>query len=188
MQAMQYVIKLPADYDMAVIRHRVATRAAALDGFPGLGLKAYLIRDKQYAPFYLWNDPDGMNRFLWTGGFRGIVTDFGRPTVRHWIGLAYAAGSRSELPTTATRHVIAVPEDVDPQRFVTEAVEHLDPTGSYCTALAVDPDRWELVRFTLWAGEPGEGTPGTRYEVLRLNVPELDQLAGSAPGRWGGPV
>ncbi|WP_433257560.1 DUF4865 family protein [Streptosporangium sp. CA-135522] len=35
---MQYEITLPADYDMKIIRHRVATRGSAMDAFPGLGL------------------------------------------------------------------------------------------------------------------------------------------------------
>lgn len=39
---MQCEITLPADYDMAIIRHRVATRGASTDAFVGLGLKAYL--------------------------------------------------------------------------------------------------------------------------------------------------
>ncbi|MEV7966178.1 DUF4865 family protein [Sphaerisporangium sp. NPDC088356] len=58
---MQYEITLPADYDMAIIRHRVATKGTALDGFRGLGLKAYAIRQRgfggspvnQYVPSYL---------------------------------------------------------------------------------------------------------------------------------------
>ncbi len=68
---------------------------AQLDDFDGLGLKAYLVQDQangaivnQYAPFYLWNDPAGMGRFLWGGGFfTGICKSFGRPTVRHWTGV-----------------------------------------------------------------------------------------------------
>jgi len=90
MYAMQYRITLPADYEMDIIRRRVATRGSALDAFDGLGLKAYLVRDRangspinQYAPFYLWADAAGMRRFLWGGaGFGGIVADFGRPAVR----------------------------------------------------------------------------------------------------------
>jgi transposase InsO family protein len=46
-----------------------------LPAFPGLGLKAYLIRERnvaaslvnQYAPFYLWASIDGRARFLWGG-------------------------------------------------------------------------------------------------------------------------
>lgn len=65
MIAMQYAIALPADYDLGVIRQRVATRGAAMDAFPGLGLKAYGIRERgvrgarvnEYAPFYLVGEP-----------------------------------------------------------------------------------------------------------------------------------
>jgi hypothetical protein len=104
---------------MKIIRERVATRGAALDDFPGLGLKAYLIRERgvdgspvnQYAPFYLWQSPAGMNRFLWGGeGFHGIVRDFGRPAVRHWTGVALEHGpSRTDLPRYATRRNGALP-------------------------------------------------------------------------------
>jgi len=70
MYAMQYEITLPADYDMKIIRNRVEKRGHLLDTFPGLGLKAYLIRERgmddspinQYAPFYLWASINGMTR------------------------------------------------------------------------------------------------------------------------------
>ncbi len=39
MHAKQYEITLPADYDMGVIRERVATKGHLLDAFPGLGFK-----------------------------------------------------------------------------------------------------------------------------------------------------
>lgn len=71
MHAMQYEITLPADYDMGIVHERVAARGRLLDAFPGLGLKAYLVRERgadspvnQYAPFYLWVTPEGMNSFL----------------------------------------------------------------------------------------------------------------------------
>jgi hypothetical protein len=100
MSALRYQITLPADYDMDIIRRRIATRGSALDAFDGLGLKAYLVRDRangssinQYAPFYLWADTAGMREFLWGGaGFGGIVADFGRPAVRHYTGAAFRPG------------------------------------------------------------------------------------------------
>ena len=42
----QYTIGLPADYDMAIIRKRVADKAPAFDTFPGLGIKTFMIREK----------------------------------------------------------------------------------------------------------------------------------------------
>jgi hypothetical protein len=188
MHAMQYEITLPADYDMRIIRERVATRGPTLDGFPGLGLKAYLIRERgvesspvnQYAPFYLWESPAGMNRFLWGGGgFHGIVSDFGRPAVRHWTGAALEHGpDRGSVPRAATRRTEPFPAEEDPAETVERALGDLRSRtpGVHSTALAVDPHLWELVHFTLWARDPAPGTPGVRYEVLHLSTPGLDAI------------
>jgi hypothetical protein len=177
MYAMQYEITLPADYDMQIIRKRVETRGHLLDGFGGLGLKAYLIREgdpvNQYAPFYLWRSTTGMNRFLWGGGgFQGIVADFGRPPVRHWTGVAFEYGpQRDVVPRAATRRIQRLPQDEDPSVAVAQALtETKADAGTHSTALAIDPTSWELVHFTLWA-EAAKG-PGTHYEVLHLSTSE----------------
>ncbi|MGQ4726529.1 DUF4865 family protein [Streptomyces sp. Ju416(a)] len=187
MHAMQYEITLPADYDMGIIRTRVADKGHLLDGFPGLGLKAYLIRERaagapvnQYAPFYLWNTPEGMNAFLWSAGFQGLVDDFGRPEVQHWTGLAYEEGpSSGALPRAAVRSRRPVPSDVRPADAVSAALEEAHRTaalpGVVATALAVDPRRWELTRFTLWE-RPEPGAAGESYEVLHLSSPEAGRL------------
>lgn len=81
---MQYQITLPADYDMRIIRSRVANKGASFDTFTGLGLKCFLIREKgkfgaqanQYSPVYLWPQVDAMWGFLAGpafGGIKGIV-------------------------------------------------------------------------------------------------------------------
>ncbi|WP_269859265.1 DUF4865 family protein [Streptomyces sp. RPT161] len=189
MYAMQYQITLPADYDMEIIRRRVRTRGSALDAFPGLGLKAYLIRERekgspvnQYAPFYLWHSIDGMNRFLWGGGgFHGIVDDFGRPPVEHWTGVGYERGPAfASTPRAATRRTQPVPSGIDPTSFVSRELDMLREHGSapavHSSALAIDPRHWELVRFTLWErlAERPEGETG--YEVLHLSSPHLAEL------------
>ncbi|MFF1838929.1 DUF4865 family protein [Streptomyces sp. NPDC058231] len=187
MHAMQYEITLPADYDMEIIRTRVATRGHLLDTFPGLGIKAYLMRERgkhspvnQYAPLYLWTTPAGMNSFLLGPGFQGLVDDFGRPEVQHWTGLSYAEGAASAaLPRTATRHRERIPASVAPAAAVEESLERscrlAKTPGAIATALAVDPRRWELLHFTLWEHDDPEA-PGDRYEVLRLCVPERARL------------
>lgn len=187
MHAMQYEITLPADYDMKIIRERVATRGHLLDDFAGLGMKAYLIRERgdaspvnQYAPLYLWSAPEGMNSFLWGPGFQGVVDDFGRPSVRHWTGLHFQEGPASgALPRTAVRRRERIPDTVRPAEAVDAALEEnrraaLRP-GTVATALAVDPRHWELLHFTLWEQEPPAG-PGDRYEVLHLSAPERGLL------------
>ncbi|MFE7590021.1 DUF4865 family protein [Kitasatospora sp. NPDC057512] len=191
MHAMQYEITLPADYDMGVIRKRVADKGHLLDAHPGLGLKAYLVRERgrqgspvnQYAPFYLWRTAEGMNGFLWGPGFRGLSADFGRPAVRHWLGagLAHGApsavGERAEPPTTATRATVRLPEGADPAEAVERALADLPAHPDLHTAaVAVDPSRWELLSFALWHGPAPEDAPGVRYQVLHLSRPELDRL------------
>lgn len=187
MHAMQYEITLPADYDMGVIRDRVATKGPLLDDFPGLGIKAYLIRERgenspvnQYAPFYLWSTPQGMNSFLWGPGFQGIVRDFGRPEVHHWAGLQYEEGpSSTALPRTATRRRVPVPASAAPADAVGAALEESSrlakAPGAVATALAVDPRHWELIHFTLWDRLAPE-EPGERFEVLHLSQPERGDL------------
>ncbi|RJL31967.1 DUF4865 family protein [Bailinhaonella thermotolerans] len=194
MYAMQYEITLPADYDMRIIRERVATRGHALDDFEGLGFKAYLIRERaagspvnQYAPFYLWDDTGGMNRFLWGGaGFAGIVRDFGRPAVHHWTGVQWERGPAhgASPPRAASRYVRAIPALEDPSAAVTKAAEELAARarmpGVYATVLAVDPRHWEMVHFTLWQ-ESVEEVGGDHYEVLHLSRPQLDEVKTGRP-------
>lgn len=190
MYAMQYEIALPADYDMKVIRDRVATRGHLMDAYEGLGLKAFLIRERgldgspvnQYAPFYLWDDTGGMNRFLWGGGgFGGIVEDFGRPAVNHWTGVAFGFGpARDASPRGASRLVERIAAGADPAAAVGAAVvaweQRVASPGVHCSVLAVDPRRWEIVRFTLWEAAAPAGVDGERYEVLHLAAPHLGEV------------
>ncbi|HEU5036670.1 MAG TPA: DUF4865 family protein [Nocardioides sp.] len=189
MQLMQYEITLPADYDMGIIRHRVATRGSRTDDFPDLGLKAYLVRERgrhdapvnQYAPFYLWAGQAGMNRFLFGPPFEGIRADFGRPTVRTWrtIGV-FDGASPSRLPIAATRDIVAV----DPDDALEGVVDRLlDQSAALASqpalnviGVGIDPFTWQLVRFALWNAEPPCEAAGDRYEVLHLSQPHRPSL------------
>ncbi|MFF4183272.1 DUF4865 family protein [Streptomyces sp. NPDC001691] len=178
MHALQYEITLPADYDMEIIRKRVATRGHLLDDFPGLGLKAYLMRERaagspvnSYATFYLWSTAEGMNSFLWGPGFQGLVDDFGRPRVQLLTGLSYQEGPASgAAPAAATRVRVPVPHNVEPARFVADEAAGETAPGVVASAVAIDPSRWELVRFTLWE-QPDPPARGERFQVLHLSQP-----------------
>ncbi|MFF0752494.1 DUF4865 family protein [Streptomyces sp. NPDC004267] len=192
MHATQYDITLPADYDMRIIRERVATRGHLLDDFPGLGLKAYLMRERadgspvnQYAPFYLWATAAGMNDFLWGPGFQGIVSDFGRPVVQHWTVLAYDEGPAAACPPrAATRRRGPVPERLSPAEAMERVLERhaveAKADGVVARAVAVDPRHWELLTFTLWADEGAAEPNADRFQVLHLSAPGR---SGIAPGR-----
>jgi len=187
--AMQYEIPLPADYDMQIIRERVAANGHLLDDFQGLGLKAYLIRERgkdgsaanQYAPFYLWNTTDGMARFLWRGGgFSALVGSFGRPPVQTWTGLGALRGPAFyERPTMATRSFERLVPDADPKSLVEGAEQQIAEgalhPGVCVAACAIDARDWTIIRFTLWA-EPAPPGEHVRFEVLHLCRPEIEAV------------
>ncbi|MGW0629053.1 DUF4865 family protein [Streptomyces sp. NPDC002758] len=188
MHAMQYELTLPADYDMGIIRGRVARVGHLLDDWEGLGLKGYLIRERgvygspvnQYGPFYLWNAVEGMNRFLWAGAFQGLVDDFGRPEVRQWTGLAYEAGGGAGAPALiAVRRRQPVPDEAELSDLMADAVRETGrlaaEDGAVLAAAAVDTSRWELVHFSLWAHDEPKAS-GDVFQVLHLSAPGLDRL------------
>jgi len=174
---MHYAITLPADYDMGIIRERVATKGHLLDDFGGLGFKAFLMRERgvdgspvnQYAPFYLWHTVEGMNDFLWGPGFRTLSADFGRPVVHHWTGLHFATGPEADrVPKAATLHVEHLPADADPATLI-DRQPHVGD-GVHSAVRAIDTRNWELVTFTLWADEAPQDA-GSRFQVLHLARP-----------------
>ncbi|MGW7078107.1 DUF4865 family protein [Streptomyces sp. NPDC054866] len=194
MHAMQYEITLPADYDMGIIRHRVATKGHLLDNYPGLGAKAYLIRERgvdgspvnQYAPFYLWNTPEGMNSFLWGPGFQGIVDDFGRPEVQHWTGLAFVEGVASDAASDAApsakaaiRRRMRIPPGTPVGALATELVHEAErlarQDGALYAAAAIDPRTWEALHFSVWDHASPKGQ-GDVFQVLHLSAPERHLL------------
>ncbi|MCD7440963.1 DUF4865 family protein [Streptomyces lincolnensis] len=188
MHAMQYELTLPADYDMGVIRSRVARVGHLLDDWEGLGFKTYLMRERgvdgspvnQYAPFYLWNTVEGMNSFLWGGAFQGLSEDFGRPSVRQWTGVAYEEGGAVGAPArVAVRRRRPVPEGVELAGFMAEAVGEAErlagEEGAVCAAAAVDTARWELVHFSLWAHRTPKAE-GEVFEVLHVSAPGRERL------------
>ncbi|MYW48244.1 DUF4865 family protein [Streptomyces sp. SID161] len=186
MHAMQYELTLPADYDMDVIRARVARVKPLLEDWEGLGCKAYLVRERgvhgspvnQYAPFYLWNTAEGMNRFLWGGPFQRLVDDFGRPAVRQWTGLAVAEGGGAR-PAFAVRRRQPVPQGVELTPLMEDAAAATErlaaQEGAVLAAAAVDAHRWELVHFSLWEQDT-PAADGDVFEVLHLSAPGRDRL------------
>lgn len=188
MHAMQYEMTLPADYDMRIVRDRVERLGHFLDDWDGLGVKAYLMRERgvhgspvnQYAPFYLWNTMKGMNSLLWGGPFQGLAVDFGRPVVRQWSGVACEDGGRADSAAVlAVRQRVPVPEGVVLSEFMAEAVRETGRLaardGAVLAATAVDTGRWELVRFSLWSHEAPDAE-GEVFRVLHLSAPGRETL------------
>ncbi|MGF1429372.1 DUF4865 family protein [Kitasatospora sp. LaBMicrA B282] len=192
---MQYSLTLPADYDMAAFRERILGIRHVYDDLPGLGLKAYLWRERgvagspvnQYALFYLWHDAAAMAHFLTSADRFGRIADFaGRIPVHSWTSLATTAGpARTAQPTTAARRVIPFPpatDGTDGQALIDRELAALADLAGHPTlhtaALVLDPHTWHLVRFTLWSTPvpPEEAATAECFEVLHVSTPDLDAL------------
>ena len=178
----QYSIPLPTDYDMGIIRRRVSEHGAKMDGYPGLGLKAYLIQEKgvrgatvnQYAPFYRWADLSGAATFFFGGqGFGGIVRDFGRPVVRSWVEGTCQVGGDVAQAAFATRSSSALSPHTDPTEAATEAAQ-VDQSrradGALLSLFGIDLENWETIQFSLWSAEPDPAL-GDVFEVLHVSEP-----------------
>jgi hypothetical protein len=162
MIAMQYRIVLPADYDMGSIRQRIADKGHLLDDFPNLAFKAYLYADRTaayaqgrenlYAPFYLWHNTEGMNAFLGSAGFSGVVASFGRPLVRTWSMWRADVASDLSGAERATREILPIAAHTSLEMLreaeSDSAQDDLD-RGALAAISAFDPTGWTLLRFRL---------------------------------------
>jgi hypothetical protein len=186
MIAMQYSFVLPADYDMAIIDRRIRDKGPMLDGFPRLRFKTYLSARKHdngftsaenlYAPFYLWEGPEGISDFLTSPGFAALTRDFGWPTVRTWVvwqtdldsDLGAARFASREVAPIASYSDLASQRDqaiVDVQTAVRE--------GALAAVAAFDPTDWMMVQFRLWRTPPARASDaGQVYAVGHVSLPK----------------
>lgn len=185
MIAMQYSFVLPADYDMGIVRERIAAKGALLDNLPGLVFKAYLHADREgagpgenlYAPFYLWQDAEAMHDFLNGPGFAGVSQAFGWPSVRTWTPWHASVGDDVRRARHATRGVATIaPHSVLAklrQREEDYARRMLE-RDALAVVIGFEPGTWSIVRLCLWREAPASTPP----EELRYQIGHI-----SAPGR-----
>ena len=73
-----YGHRLPANYDIGLIRKRAAGRGHLFDAIPELYFKAFLLRERgrfgaiasEYSSLYLWRKSEGFRNFLVEGRYR----------------------------------------------------------------------------------------------------------------------
>lgn len=183
--AMQYRIGLPADYDMAIIRRRIAERGHLTDTLDGLAFKAYLHANSDptrvgsqsaYAPFYLWRKPEGMSAFLSGPGFAGVVASFGRPVVNLWSVWQAEWNDDLSLVTHATQETATISPHAsleDVRRTEHALAQAARDEGAEAVVSAFDPTRWTLMRFALWrSAKRVDGMLlGDAYAVGHLSQP-----------------
>ncbi len=84
-----YAHRLPADYDIRIIRDRAGRRGHLFDAIPELYFKAFLLRERgrlgaiqnEYSSLYLWRKDEGFRDFLVDGRTRSVTDRFGRPQI-----------------------------------------------------------------------------------------------------------
>jgi hypothetical protein len=188
MIAMQYSFVLPADYDMAIVEKRIRDKGPLLDGFPHLRFKAYLSARKQghefpsaenlYAPFYLWDEPAGLNDFLSGPGFAGVAQAFGWPEVKIWpvwhAEFSAPAALTEARYATRTIETIVPYSDLGNRRASTAAASEADvkKNGALASVAAYEPSRWTIVRFQLWRSLPEKlSSDAQAYAVRHVSLP-----------------
>lgn len=184
MIAMQYSFVLPADYDMAIVRQRIANKGHLLDDFDGLHFKAYLHAERGpasqnnlYAPFYLWRDSAAMQRFLASPGFAAVAQAFGWPVIQCWPVWDAYLSPEARHATFASRDIasIAPYSDLDARRQREyEALRDDVERGALAAVNAFEPTTWTQVRFRLWAEpHPAFATEQAQlYQVGHVSQPK----------------
>ena len=182
-----YLHRLPADYDIGIIRDRARRIAAEWDAVPALHFKAFLLREKgqhgasanAYSSLYLWKREEALRDFLTTGRFRVVTNSFGRPAIDVRIPLDARRGPAHDAKIAVIEE-ISIPLDADPTEFAIEEEGHNRALAKrpeiVAAVTAVDMGNWRILRAVL-ADSPTAALPGgTAYQVLHLARPRFDEL------------
>ncbi|QVN22010.1 DUF4865 family protein [Burkholderia pyrrocinia] len=185
-----YVHRLPADYDLDIIRNRVRERGKLWDDTPELVFKGFLLREagrygateNGYASFYLWRNDQAFAAFVTDGRYRVVTDSFGRAPIDVRVALDARKG-RASTARFARFEDIDIPADADLDATLAHEIAHNREAaarpGVVAAAVSVDPLRWRLTRILVTEHEPDNGGAGTVYQVLHLAQPLLDTLEGS---------
>ncbi|MFP3378645.1 DUF4865 family protein [Bacillus sp. 1A] len=181
MIGMQYKVILPKDYDMEIIKKRVKDNGYKTDGFQELNFKAYLITEAGkdgnfyncYAPLYIWNGHEGMNKFIFEGYYDNILQSFGWQQIN--IGVPF---------------VVNLSDDFKKCKYVVEYVGSISQKNSLIgtqfnifnknvqntenckgNVIVYNSDKWGYSQFEFYEVKPEiEEIEGiTIYEVLHIS-------------------
>jgi len=186
-----YAHRLPADYDISIIRDRAKARGHLFDAIPELYFKAFLLREhgrfgaiqNEYSSLYLWRKDEGFRNFLVDGRTRSVTDRFGRPQIETRFVLDAHKGS-GEVARFLYKQEQDIADDTDlTSAFAAEIERNREVAGQdgiFVAAVGVDAQSWKFTRVLL--SEQELSGRGTAYQVLYLASPllaELPRLAGS---------
>jgi hypothetical protein len=182
-----YAHRLPADYDIQIIRDRAKARGHLFDAAPELYFKGFLLRERgrfgaitsEHSSLYLWRRDEGFRDFLANGRFKSVTDSFGRPQIETRFVLDALKGGAKEARFLYKQEQ-DIPLDADlTSAFAAEIARNREvahEAGVVASAVGVDAEKWKFTRVLLSENEPSGREPGTAYQVLYLAKPLLAEL------------
>ncbi|KAA0076742.1 DUF4865 family protein [Tardiphaga sp. P9-11] len=180
-----YEHRLPADYDLGLIRSRAQERGPLWDAKPELYFKGFLLRESgrfgattsSYSSLYLWRHDEAFRDFLVNGGYKIVVDMFGRARIETRVALDARKGAGREA-RFAYRQDVAIPPDADLAAAMTGEIERNADlsarAGIVAAVIGLDAEKWVFIRVLLSENEQTDA--GACYQILHLAQPLLDRL------------
>src|SRR5271163_1373253 len=111
-----YAHRLPADYDIGLIRARTKERGPVWDAVPELYFKGFLLREtgrfgaaaNNFSSLYLWRQDEAFRDWLLRGGYKIVTDQFGRAEIETFLALDARRGVGREA-RFASREDVDIP-------------------------------------------------------------------------------
>jgi hypothetical protein len=183
-----YAHRLPADYDIDIIRNRAKARGHLFDDIHELYFKGFLLRERgrfgaianEYSSLYLWRRDEGFRDFLVQGRYKSVTDSFGRASIETRVVLDARRGEAGEA-RFAYKEQRDIPHDADLTTAFATEIEHnreiAARPGTVAAAVGVDVQNWRFTRVLLSEKEPSGAAGEEAYQVLYLARPLLATLA-----------
>lgn len=182
-----YIHRLPADYDVGIIRSRARERGALWNDVPDLHFKGFLLRERgrfgaiasSYSSLYLWRTDEAFRNFLVSGRYKVVTDSFGRADIQTRFALDARRG-RADDARFIYKQELSIPLDADlTTAFAAEIArnrEVAEQHGTVAAIVGVDPQSWTFTRILLSEREPAGEGDAIAHEVLHLARPLLNSL------------
>jgi hypothetical protein len=182
-----YAHRLPADYDIGIIRSRAKCRGPLFDAIPEPHFKGFLLRERgrfgaiqnEYSSLYLWRNDEGIRDFLAGGRYESVTASFGRAQIETRFALDARKGS-GRGARFAYKETLDIPHDSELTAAFADEIERnreiASEPGVIAAAVGVDVQNWKFTRILLSEREPSGVKGEEAYQVLYLARPLLDTL------------
>ncbi|WP_024275153.1 DUF4865 family protein [Hyphomicrobium sp. 802] len=182
-----YAHRLPADYDVSILRKRARDRGPFWNDFQQLYFKAFLLRERGhfgarancYSTLYLWQHDEALRDFLAAGHYQTVTDSFGRAEIHTPLVLDARKG-RAESAQFASMKEFDIPLDGELTDALAAEIrrnsEAAAEPGAVAAVIAVDTKNWKFTRILLSVDEPTTKECGIVHQVLHLAQPLLKTL------------